>query len=86
MDVVQLNIQALIAKTEALNRDDPSPLETIPIKHPQQEFFGLIGKLLSVKPPNSHWVRETLLTAWKFASPFEVEALPFEKNLFKVFQ
>lgn len=73
MDASQLNIQALIAETEALNWDGN--------KNPFS--FGLIGKILS---PTAYWVRETLLQAWKFASPFEVEALPSEKFLFKLFQ
>jgi hypothetical protein len=47
-------------------------LEPLPLKHPKQVPFGLIGKLLSAKPPNPQWVCDTLIAAWKFAGPLEI--------------
>jgi hypothetical protein len=52
MDVHQPNIQALIVVPEALNWNDTSQLETIPVADPPQAYFRLIIKLLSFKTPN----------------------------------
>jgi len=51
MATVPFNLQALIDETEALNCEDPSTLETLPLATPQQESFRVIGKLLSSRPP-----------------------------------
>jgi hypothetical protein len=44
----------------------------------------LIGKLFFAKPPHPQWVRDTLIVAWKFASPLEIEILSSDKFLFIV--
>jgi hypothetical protein len=86
MSTPSLSIQALIAGTAALNCDDLSALETVPLNYPQQDSFCLIGRLLSPKPPSAYWVHEILTQVWKFACPFEVMDLPEEKYLFKLSQ
>jgi hypothetical protein len=57
-------------------------LETLPIELPKQAIFGLISKLLSAKPHHPQWVRDTLVAAWKFANPLEIEILSSYKLLF----
>jgi hypothetical protein len=86
MSSPSLNIQALIAGTAALNCDDLSSLETVPLNYPQQDSFCLIGRILSPKPPSAYWVHEILTQVWKFACPFEVVDLPEKKYLFKLSQ
>jgi hypothetical protein len=86
MSTPSLSIQALIAGTTALNCEDLSTLETVPLSYPQQDSFCLIGRLLSPKPPSAYWVHEILTQVWKFACPFEVMDLPKEKYLFKLSQ
>lgn len=82
----QINIQTLITETEALGWDGPARLESFPIEHPKQATFGLTGKLSSAKPPHPQWVRDTLVAAGKFANPIEIETVPSDKFMFKVFQ
>jgi hypothetical protein len=84
MDTSPINLQALIAETEALDWDGPSRLESLPIEYPKQATFGLIGKLLPAKPPHPQWVHDTLVTAWKFASSLEIKILSSNKFLFTV--
>lgn len=57
------NLQALVAETEALDWDGPVRLKSLPLEHPKQITFGLIGKLLSAKPPHPQWVSDTLIAA-----------------------
>jgi hypothetical protein len=80
------NIHALIAEAKALNWDGSARLEALPLEHTLQASFGLIGKLLSAKPPHPQGVSDTLIEAWKFASPLEIETLSSDKFLIKVFQ
>jgi hypothetical protein len=54
MSTPSLNIQASIAGTAALNCDDLSTLETVPLNYPKQDSFCLIGRLLSPKPPSAY--------------------------------
>jgi hypothetical protein len=61
MNTSQINLQALIAENEALGWDGPSRLESLPIEHPKQATFGLIGKHLFAKPPHPQWVHDTLV-------------------------
>jgi hypothetical protein len=61
MDTSPINLQALIAETEALDWDGPPHLESLPIEYPKQATFGLIGKLLPAKPPHPQWVHDTLV-------------------------
>jgi hypothetical protein len=75
MTTPPFNLQDLISGTEALNCDDPSTLETLPLATPLLALHRLIGKLLSSKPPSAYWLRETLVNSWKFAHPFEITDL-----------
>jgi hypothetical protein len=43
----QINLQPFTNKTEALGWDDLACMESVPIEHPKQATFELIGKLLS---------------------------------------
>jgi hypothetical protein len=49
-----------------------------------REGFAFIGKHLTLKPPNTHQVRQTLNYVWSFAAPFTIEVLSSHKFLFTV--
>jgi hypothetical protein len=85
MTSAPFNLQDLISRTEALNCDGPSTLETLPLAAtPHQALHCIIGKLLSPKPPSAYWLRETL--AWKFSYPFKIDDLSENKYLITVSQ
>jgi len=84
MDQPTINLQALIQETQALNCDDPFPLESAPL--PFDNSFRLLGRLVSPNPPSLVWVRDILNVSWRFALPFEVDLLPGDRFLFKVFE
>jgi hypothetical protein len=74
-------LQALIDETEALNCEDPSTLETIPLTAPQPELYRIVGKLFSSRPPSAYWLSVSLSNSWTFAHPFEIADLPDSKYL-----
>jgi len=74
----------LIQETQALNCDDPCPLESAPL--PYDNSFRLLGRLVSPNPPSLVWVRDILNVSWRFALPFEVDLLLGDRFLFKVFE
>jgi hypothetical protein len=81
----QINLQPFTNKTEALGWDDLACMESVPIEHPKQATFELIGKLLSaIKPHHPQWVCDTLVAVWKFVNPLEIEILSSDKFLFTV--
>jgi hypothetical protein len=84
MDQPPINLQALIQETQALNCDDPCPSESVPL--PYDNSFRLLGRLVSPNPPSLVWVRDILNVSWRFALPFEVDLLPGDRFLFKVFE
>jgi hypothetical protein len=86
MDLSSFNLQALIVGTEALNCEDPTTLESLPLVSPHQALHRLIGTVLSSKPPSAYWLRESLVHSWKFALPFEIDDLPDNKYLITVSQ
>ena len=78
------NIQALIEGTEALGWDTPVQLESHEGNPASREGFTFIGKLLSLKPPNTHHIRQTLASIWSFAALFTIEILASNKFLFTI--
>jgi len=86
MDQPSINLHAFIQETKALNYDDPCPLESAPLVFPHDRSFRLLGKLVSPNPPSLIWVCDILNIYWKFALPFEVDLLPGDRFLFKVFE
>ncbi|GLT53956.1 hypothetical protein SLA2020_271900 [Shorea laevis] len=62
----------------------PAHLEAIDEPSPAQEAYALIGKILSLRPLHSQHVKDTMATAWSFASPLAVEVLAPKKFLFAV--
>jgi hypothetical protein len=78
------DIQALIDETEALGWDCPVQLDLLEDTSASRQGFAFLGKLLSLKPPNTHLVRQTLTSAWNFAAPFTIEILSSQKFLFTV--
>jgi hypothetical protein len=78
------DIQALIDETEALGWDCPVQLDLLEDTSASRQGFAFLGKLLTLKPPNTHLVRQTLTSAWNFAAPFTIEILSSQKFLFTV--
>jgi hypothetical protein len=56
----------------------------VPIALPHSDAFRLLGRIISPHPPSVFTIREFLLHAWKFASPFSVDLLPGDRLLFSV--
>jgi hypothetical protein len=84
MAFASANLQALIKEIAALNCQDPCPLESVPIALPHSDAFRLLGCIISPHPPSVFTIREILLHAWKFASPFSIDLLPGDRLLFSV--
>jgi hypothetical protein len=84
MAISSENLQALIDETDALNCDDPSTLETIPLTAPPLDLYRIVGKLLSSRPPSTYWLSVSLSNSWTFAHPFEIADLPESKYLIRV--
>jgi hypothetical protein len=78
------DIQALIAETEALGWDSLVQLDRHEDSTASRRGFAFIGKLVTLKPPNTHQVRQTLTSVWSFAAPFTIEVLSSQKILFTV--
>jgi hypothetical protein len=78
------DIQALIEETEALGWDNPVQLEPYDGNSATREGFAFLGKLLALKPPSTHQVRQTLSSVWSFAAPLSLEVLSSSKFLFTV--
>jgi hypothetical protein len=78
------DIQALIDETEALGWDGPVHLDQLEDSTAARHGFAFIGKLVTLKPPNTHQVRQTLTSVWSFAAPFTMEVLSSTKFLFTV--
>jgi hypothetical protein len=84
MALASANLQALIKATAALSCKDMFLLESMPLTFPQAAGFRLFGRIISPNPPSIVTVREFLLQAWKFATPFTVDILPGDRFLFTV--
>jgi hypothetical protein len=78
------DIQALIEETEALGWDSPVQLDLHVDTTASRQGFAFLGKLVTLKPPNTHQVRQTLTSVWNFAAPFTIEILSSQKFLFTV--
>ena len=78
------DIQALIEETEALGWDNPIQLETHDRSSTTREGFVFIGKLLALKPLNTHHVHQTLSSVWSFVAPLSLEDLSSNTFLFTV--
>jgi hypothetical protein len=82
----QVDLQALIAETEALGWDKPDFLVPHDGVLAPNDRFAFVGKLLAQKTHNTSHVRSTLLSVWSFAKPFSMEVLEPNKYLFTVSQ
>ena len=82
----QSDLQALIAKTEALGWDKPDYLVPHDEVLASQDRFAFVGKLLALKTQNSYYVRSTIMSAWSFATPLTMKILEPSKFLFTVLQ
>jgi hypothetical protein len=82
--MVQSDLQALIAETEALGWDKPDFLVPYDGVLAAQERFAFVGNLLAQKTHNTSHVHSTLLSVWSFAKPFTMEVLEPNKFLFTV--
>lgn len=79
-----MDMQALIAQTEALTWEDPSSqIETLSTVQVIEDCLPLVGQLLSQKKHNNQSVNAALVKAWDFAVPFSFVVLGPNCFLFK---
>ena len=84
MDLAQLDMNSLIAQTEALSWEDPySQLETLLSKHVLADHLPLVRHVISQKIHNNQAVYASLFKAWSFATPFSFTVLGPKFFLFK---
>jgi hypothetical protein len=80
-----MDINSLIAQTEALSWDDPtSQIESLTSENTSDECLPLVGHVISQKTHNNQFVFATLSKAWEFAIPFSFAVLGPNKFLFKL--
>jgi hypothetical protein len=66
-----MNINSLIAQTEALSWDDPlTQIDSLTAETVQNECLPLVGHIISQKTHNNQSVFVALSKAWEFAVPF----------------
>ena len=79
-----MDIDSLIAQTEALSWDDPSSqIDNRTITIVQDECLPLVGHVISQKTHNNQSVYAALSKAWELAVPFSFVGLGLNKFLFK---
>jgi hypothetical protein len=84
MDPSQVDLEALIAQTEALSWEDPSSqLETLTPDMNFEEAPPLVGHIISQKTLSNHLVYVALKKSWPFAIPFSFSTLGPNLFLFK---
>jgi hypothetical protein len=80
-----MDIDSLIAQTEALSWDDPSSqIESLTSGNIPDECLPLVGHVISQKTHNNQSVFAALSKAWEFAVPFSFTVLGPNKFLFKL--
>ncbi|XP_059450878.1 uncharacterized protein LOC132181647 [Corylus avellana] len=80
-----MDIESLIAQTEALSWDDPSSqIESLTAETATDECLPLVGHVISHKTLNNQAVFAALSKAWEFAVPFSHAVLGPNKFLFKL--
>ena len=76
MDPSQVDLEALIAQTEALSWEDPSSqLETLTLAMTFVEALPLVGHIISPKTLSNQLVYVALTKSWPFAVPFSFSTL-----------
>jgi hypothetical protein len=84
MDPSQVDLEALIAQTEALSWEDPSSqLETLTPDMITKTAPPLVGHIISQKTLSNHLVYAALNKSWPFAIPFSFSSLGPNLFLFK---
>ena len=84
MDPSQVDLEALIAQTEAFSWEDPSSqLETLTFAMIIEEAPPLVGYIISQKALSNHLVYAALTKSWPFAVPFSFSTLGPNLFLFK---
>ena len=79
-----MDMEVLIAKTEALSwEDSSSQIETLTTAQVTEESLPLVGQLISQKTHNNLSVNAALIKAWDFSIPFSFAMLGLNKFLFK---
>jgi hypothetical protein len=79
-----MDIESLIARTEALSWDDPSSqIESLSNETISDECLPLVGHVISYKTHNNQSVFAALSKAWEFAALFSFAVLGPNKFLFK---
>jgi hypothetical protein len=80
-----MDINSLIAQTEALSWDDPSSqIESLTSESPAADCLPLVGQVISQKTQNNQSVFAALSKAWEFAVPFSFAVLGPNKFLIKL--
>jgi hypothetical protein len=80
-----MDIESLIARTEALSWDDPSSqIESLSAEVVSIECLPLVGHVIFHKTHNNQSVYAALSKAWEFAVPFSFAVLGPNKFLFKL--
>jgi hypothetical protein len=84
MDPSQVDLEALIAQTEAPSWEDPSSqLETLTPDMKFEEAPPLVGHIISQKTLSNHLVYAALNKSWPFVIPFSFSTLGPNLFLFK---
>jgi hypothetical protein len=84
MDLSQLDMNSLIAQTEAFSWEDPSSqLETLLSEHVPADHLPLVGHVISQKIYNNQAAYASLIKAWPFATLFSFAVLGPNLFLFK---
>lgn len=84
MDISTSELDSLIAQTAALTWEDPSSqLETLSPELVSEEFFPLVGHVISQKTHNNQFMNVALTRAWSCANPFSFAILGPNTFLFK---
>jgi phage I-like protein len=79
-----MDIDSLIAQTEALCWDDPSSqIENLTAETAQDECLPLVGYVISQKTHNNQSVYAALSKAWEFVVPFSFAVLGPKKIPFQ---
>jgi hypothetical protein len=80
-----MDMESLIAQTEALSWDDPSSqIESLTDTTPSDICLPIVGLINSQKTHNNQFVLATLTKAWEFAVPLSFIVLGPNKFLFKL--
>jgi hypothetical protein len=80
-----MDINSLIAQTEALSWDDPSTqIDSLTTKTIKDESLPLVGHIISHKTHKNQSVFAALSKAWEFVVPFSFAVLGPNKFMFKL--